>query len=311
MSKKTVVLLISILLIAALIVFFKFNEPNRKLVPAFDLDSLSVNKISIKTDSDTLILVKKEGNWFIQNLDYYPANKEKVADLFNHVFKAKRSKRILTRQSSKSEYYRVTDKTGTNLILFDQNNAPLLNVFFGTSDLYTFSCMRFADNSTVYEMEDSYSEFIFPRPETWRDPYIFRFEEPDLQKIIVSYSRNNYSILRDKEAWLYKDAAREFPVTMSNRSLFKIVNILKNLQTLKLEKKTDAIKSQYLHNEILRVKLNFTKQKSVELVCYQYDKDNAILEYYGNLHYVFFVPYDFVNRFTKSPENFEHYENTY
>lgn len=312
MSRKSIILITIIVLFSVVFIILKNKQPIQKTVKAFDIDSLQVNKFVITSVQDTLVLVKNNNHWVIANLENYPANLEKVTQLFSNIVNLQRSKKILSDNSEDLERYKLTPNSGTNIQIYSQDNLCLLDIFIGTSDLYTYSCMRKANESIVYELADNVSEFIFPKKDTWQDPYIFRYKEPDLMSIQVVASVNKYSLTRKDKDWIYKNESEEFPVYTSNRSLFKILNVLKSLKTFNIVRLTPEINKKYLNRCILKLTLTIKNSDNYVLSCYEYNDDDSIVIFSGNQEYAFFVPYDFVNRFTKSPQNFKDYsENTY
>lgn len=92
MKKNKLILLLILLLLIGLYFLLRTKQPQEKLLPVFDLDTLAINRIEIYDAQDTLKMVKQGNCWRL----IYPVNWEadslKIHSLFKDILTAKYSK---------------------------------------------------------------------------------------------------------------------------------------------------------------------------------------------------------------------------
>lgn len=288
--------------------FFKQNAPNQKTVNALEVDSLKVNMITIKFEADTLNIIKKDQIWVINDEDQDPINPKRINDFFRYVISAKRSVKLLSKDFKKHLLYNVVKERGIQICLYDSEEQILSDFIIGNGDFSSFSSLRFTNSDEVYELDSNISQYIYPMKSMWLDPVILHFNKDLLNSIEVESQRHQYSFTLENKRWIFRNNKEEFEVFTANRSFFKILNILSNVQsTYKIKFDSEEIKSKDI-KEIATIYLGFTDQTKQKIQVYTFDEENCVVIINDLKHY-YVLSYDFINRFTKSPENFKDYSD--
>ncbi|HOD53447.1 MAG TPA: DUF4340 domain-containing protein [Candidatus Cloacimonadota bacterium] len=312
MSKKTMMMLGFVLILLLIVLYFHFQQPVVKNMNVFDVDSLQVYHIEISSVIDTVLIEKINEKWILSESNGFPANPQKVSDIFHQVLKAKRSKKILSDDFKKQDDYQVSPETGIRIRLLDKNQQLVSDFYLGLSSFYTYSSLRFADSDLIYELDRNLSEYIFPSVQMWKDPVIIPIKSDSIKRISVNAGNNVYRLENREKSWYYKSETDSFNVFTSNRSLFKILNILQNLQSVTTFENTAENRNKFTNRQILKLDIELKSGQNYVLKTWVYDDENCLIETSANPSYFYLMHYDFANRFTKAKENFLDYsEQTY
>lgn len=308
MTHKTIKLIIVLLILIALYFVFLHRAPVQKTVKVLAIDSLQVSKISISYEIDTLRIAKINQRWVVDNEDQYSINPKKIEDFFQHVISMKRSTKLLTKDFKKHSRYNVLKELGINIILRDDQGSIIGDFIVGNGDFSSFSSLRFSDSNEVYELDSNISQYIFPNLSMWIDPVILHFKKEDLNSVKIESQRHQYTLKLENKKWMFHNNNEHFEVFTVNRSLFKILNILSNLQsTYILKSDSDEIVSRDM-KKIADIQLGFTDQSKQTISVFTFDEENCAISINDSSRY-YILNYDFINRFTKSPENFKDYSD--
>ncbi|MCB5250456.1 MAG: DUF4340 domain-containing protein [Candidatus Cloacimonadales bacterium] len=308
MSKKTLIMIVIAIVLLLLFIVFSAHEPIEKSIPAFSFDMSAIKQIEISADADTVQLKKINNKWMVTSINY-PANEDRVLLFIDNLLQSKRLVKPLTKDSFKHYEYRITDDTGTHIRLLGDNDYLIADFYLGISSFYAYSSLRFINEDAVYELDSNLSEFLYPNLQMWKDPYIVRLKPTDILELKVSSQRNNYHLKRTEKEWEYISKDETFLVYSSNRTLYKILNVLQYIQSTTTYENTEENMKQYAKRKIMDLDLTLKNGEEYSFSAYEYDKENCILSCSSNPNYLFILNYDFTNRFTRGADNFKDYSN--
>ena len=110
----------------------------------------------------------------------------------------------------------------------------------------------------------------------WKDPYIVRLKPTDILELKVSSQRNNYHLKRTEKEWEYISKDETFLVYSSNRTLYKILNVLQYIQSTTTYENTEENMKQYAKRKIMDLDLTLKNGEEYSFSAYEYDKENCI-----------------------------------
>ncbi|HOQ81230.1 MAG TPA: DUF4340 domain-containing protein [Candidatus Cloacimonadota bacterium] len=307
MSKKTIIMLSIVILLVILFLYFRFHDPTIRTQRVFTLDKASIYTIEITSELGEVSFAKKDSTWYLVSEDY-PANEEMIANLFESILNVNRSHKILTKDPLKHAEYQTTPETGTHIVFYDKKHIPIADFYLGFSHFYTFSSLRFAGENEVYELDSSIIGAVYPDHQQWRDPYIIRLNKDDITNIKVKSTFQDYQLKRIDKEWEYTSAEDTFTVYSSNRTLFKILNILQQLQSIQYLDNNEENQNKYKKDTIVKIEIVMKNGDVYNLIAYRYDEENCLL-YTSRPTFLYVVNYDFTNRFTRALDNFKDYSN--
>ena len=133
----------------------------------FTIDSLSVDKIEIKTPSFSLVLEKRGAEWFITQPINYKADQDFIGQII-HQIKNLEMKSIVSSKPEKQSVFQV-DQSGTQVKLYEKGIEKASFVLGKTAANYTESYVRKLNSDDVLLVEGTFS-YTFNRPvNDWRD----------------------------------------------------------------------------------------------------------------------------------------------
>ncbi len=313
MSKRNILLIACLLILVALFLVLSSRQPVQKTVKLFDFDSTKVFSFSIKDQQDSVYLEKNSSSeWFVKSSFNYPADPLMIEGFFKHIIMSERNKKILSEDQKKFVFYQVTPETATTLIVYNKNHEEISKVYFGLANMSSWSSARFENTTLVYEMEENVRQFIMPSVNIWQNKSITNFKSKDIKSIKINYRTFEYSLINHTDYWDYQDSEETFKVFNYNRPLFKIINMIDNFSISSISQDHDGQYALLFEKPILKLTFLLKNGQSELFELAQLDSNLCIMRNVNKKEFVYQIHIDFINRFTKSKENFKDYsEYTY
>jgi hypothetical protein len=227
MKKNTYILisLFSCLLIIAYLVLQKPGEQSASSAstgPVFKVDSLSVDKIEIKTPASSLVLEKRGVEWFLSKPVNYKADQAHVGQII-HQIKNLEVKNIVSSKPEKHSVFQV-DQTGTQVTVYEIGAEKASFVLGKMAGSYSESYARSMNSDDVFIVEGA-SSYLFDRPvKDWRDKTILTAPKENIKDIRYQYGDTTFTVTFSDSAWF---AGKE---KVQQSVIEAVVSSLSNLQ---------------------------------------------------------------------------------
>lgn len=249
MKKNTYVLigLFAVLLVIAFLVLQKPGEQSASSSSAgllFNIDSVSVDKIEVKSPSSSIVLEKQGAEWFVTKPINYRANQSNIGQII-HQIKILEIKSTVSSKPEKHNVFQV-DQTGTQIAVYEKGIEKASFILGKMAASYTESYARKLNSNDVMIVEGAYS-YNFNRPaKDWRDRTIFTMPKESIREIKYQYSDTVFNLIFKDSIWVIgKDKARQAIVdgilsTISNFQADDFVDSSLSLKIMAVMKVADV-----------------------------------------------------------------------
>jgi len=211
MKRNTFILagLFALLLIIAFLVLQKPGEQSANSASTglmFKIDSLSVDKVEIKTPSSSLVLEKRGVDWFVAQPVNYKADQANVGQIIHQV-KNLEIKNIVSSKPEKHSVFLV-DKAGTQVTVYEKGVEKASFILGKMAGSYSESYARKLNSDDVFIVEGA-SSYMFNRPvKDWRDKTILATPKESIKEVQYQYGDTTFNIaFRDSAWYVGKDKA--------------------------------------------------------------------------------------------------------
>lgn len=186
------------------------------------LDSSSVDQISIKSSSDSVLLKKLNGTWFIKNPISYKANNAAVTE-FLHTVKEMRIKSLASSNVDKQSLFKV-DSSGT-LVTISENGNHDFSFYVGkTGQSYNDTYVRMAESNNVMLVNAMLTYTVAKKVKDWRDKTIFAKPKESITEISYQYGDTTFTLVSSDHGWVIgKDS-------LQDKNVSGVISALSNFQ---------------------------------------------------------------------------------
>lgn len=299
---RNLILFIVLILLIGLVFFLRNREPKEKILRVMDADSTSVYKIEVFNAADTVIVIKKEDQWFLDYPDQFKANPDVLSYFFETVLRSTYSNMPMSEKADALERYGLNKEKALNIKLYGKNGKSLASCQFGNPGS-AYDYFRFENDNRIFQVKETIYSRLQPSIETWRSPSIIGFQWDQMSTIDVKHTKNSYTLTRMGMKWEYTDKREHFEIPEYNQTMSKILNSLQSLEAW-VYKKPSEIDTNLLNlNADILITLNDQKTHTIKFYAYQEEYlmtvDNDTTRYYV-------VIFDQVQRFTRHAEVFKY-----
>jgi hypothetical protein len=217
MTRNTILLsgLLVVLLVVAVLVMQKpgersiSGETGMTLAP---IDSLSVDKIELKTPASSIVLRKNGVEWYLQEPISYRADQSTVA-AFLHDSKSLEVKNVVSNKPEKHSVFQV-DSTGIEVKMFERGMEKNAFVVGKPTSSYAEMYVRRSGSNDVLIVSGA-SAYVFSRPvKDWRDKTIFTTSRDNIKEVRYQYGDTTFVLAFKDSAWtIGKDSTQETVVS--------------------------------------------------------------------------------------------------
>jgi hypothetical protein len=176
--------------------------------PLFTVDSLSVDKIEIKTPTSFLVLEKRGVEWFAAQPINYKADQANVCQII-HEIKNLEIKNIVSDKPEKHSVFQV-DQAGTQVTVYEKGVEKASFILGKMAASYSESYVRRVNSNDVFIVEGA-SGYMFGRPvKDWRDKTILTTPKESIKEVRYQYGDTTFNITFSDSAWFAgKDKAKQ------------------------------------------------------------------------------------------------------
>jgi hypothetical protein len=209
------------LLIIAFLVLQRQGEQSvsadgaQKLV---SIDSVAVDKVSIKSTVSSIVLEKQGGEWFIVEPSRYKAEMASLTNLV-HTIKELEIKSIVSSNPQKQSLFNV-DSNGTLVTVFE-NVKEKVSFYVGESgSSYAESYVRKKNEQNVLLVNAELNSLFSKSTKEWRDKSILSIPQESIKELTYQYGDTTFTLTQNNGAWLVgKDSAQSNVVSTVISSL--------------------------------------------------------------------------------------------
>ncbi len=204
--KKNTYILIGLFVVLLIVAFLVLQKPGEQSASSAStgfltvIDSVSVDKIEIKTPTLFLVLEKRGTEWYIAQPINYKANQTNVGQIIHQI----KNLEVKSTVSSKPEKHSVfqVDQTGTEVKVYEKGIEKTSLILGKMAASYTESYARRLNSNDVLLVEGAYS-YMFNRPvKDWRDKTIFTTPKESIKEVQYQYGDTIFSIAFKDSTWL-------------------------------------------------------------------------------------------------------------
>ncbi len=224
--KKNTYILIGLFVCLLIIAFLVLQKPGEQSVNSaiagslFTIDSLSVDKLEIKTPASSLLLEKRGVEWFVAKPINYKADQANVCQII-HQIKNLEIKNVVSDKPEKYSVFQV-DQTGTQVTVYEKGVEKASFILGKMAANYSESYARRLNSNDVLIIEGA-SNYMFGRPvKDWRDKTILTTPKESIKGVQYQYGDTTFNVTFSDSAWFVgKDKAQQSVVegiisTLSN-----------------------------------------------------------------------------------------------
>jgi hypothetical protein len=204
--KKNTYILIGLFVVLLVVAFLVLQKPGEQSASSAStglltgIDSVSVDKIEIKTPTFSLVLEKRGTEWYIAQPINYKANQTNVGQIIHQI----KNLEVKSTVSSKPEKHSVfqVDQTGTEVKVYEKGIEKTSFVLGKMAGGYTESYVRKLNSNDVLLVEGAYG-YMFSRPvKEWRDKTIFTTPKESIKEVQYQYGDTTFSMAFKDSTWL-------------------------------------------------------------------------------------------------------------
>jgi hypothetical protein len=203
--KRNTFILAGLFVLLLLIAFLVMQKPGEQSVNSaspgllLKVDSLSVDKIEIKTPASSLVLEKRGVEWFVAQPVNYKADQANVGQII-HQIKNLEIKNIVSSKPEKHSVFQV-DQTGTQVTVCEKGIEKASFILGKMAGSYSESYARRVNTNDVFIVEGA-SSYMFNRPvKDWRDKTILTVPKEGIKDIRYQYGDTTFNITLNDTAW--------------------------------------------------------------------------------------------------------------
>ena len=212
--KKNTYILIGLFVCLLVIAFLVLQKPGERSANSastgllFMIDSLSVDKLEIKTPASSLLLEKRGAEWFVAKPINYRADQANVCQII-HQIKNLEIKNIVSDKPEKQSVFQV-DQAGTQVIVYEKGVEKASFILGKMAENYSESYARRLNSNDVLIIEGA-SNYMFGRPvKDWRDKTILTMPKEGIKEVQYQYGDTTFNVTFSDSAWFAgKDKAQQ------------------------------------------------------------------------------------------------------
>ncbi|MCP3926990.1 MAG: DUF4340 domain-containing protein [Desulfobacterales bacterium] len=253
-SKEYIILLTIIAALSLYLLFSKVNQTNYSLPELEKIQVSDVDRIEIKKDKGSIILVKKDEFWFVGK-EKYKSDSSLVSKLLKNISDFK----LTTLISSNEDFgrYELDEKKRIEVIAY-RNDKILRSFQIGkTASSYSHTFVKVAKNSSVYHVEGNIRYDFDKKSDDFRDKLALTLNMNGIKKVEILYGTKKSvlakSVVKDTTDPKKKDATVEVWKDTKNKeikkaymdSFFSELKLLKCSEYIKDKAKKDFSNPDY------------------------------------------------------------------
>ena len=213
--KKNTLILIGLFVVLLIVAFLVLQKPGEQSVSSasagflFTIDSLSVDKIDIKTPTSSVVLEKHGAEWFVSQPINYKADQSNVEQLI-HQIKILEVKSTISDKPEKHGVFQVDSASGTQVTVYEKGIEKAAFILGKMAASYTESYARKVTSNEVMLVEGAYSHIFTRSVKEWRNKNIFTTPRENIKEIAYQYGDTTFMLYLKDSVWIVgKDKAKQ------------------------------------------------------------------------------------------------------
>jgi hypothetical protein len=203
--KKNLFILLGLFIVLLIAAFLVLQKPGEQSASSANsgflasIDSVSIDKIEIKTLLSLVVLEKRGAEWYLAQPINYKANQINVGQILHQL----KNLEVKSTVSSKPEKHTVfqVDKTGTEVKVYEKGIEKLSFILGKMATSYTESYVRKLNSNDVLLAEGA-SSYLFNRPvKEWREKTIYTAPKETIKEVRYQYGDTTFSMLLKDSTW--------------------------------------------------------------------------------------------------------------
>ena len=204
--KKTVYILSGTFVVLLLIAYVVMQKPGEQSAssassgPLCKIDSVSVDKIELKSPAADVVLEKRGAEWFVTQPINYRADQNNVGQLL-HQLKTMETKGVISSRPDKQKVFQV-DQSGTQVNVSEkgaEKAAFILGKMAGSYDEYY---ARRVNANDVLLVGGAYAYTFNRQVRDWRDRAIAAIPRESIKDIRYQYGDTVFTLLHKDSLWV-------------------------------------------------------------------------------------------------------------
>lgn len=234
--KKTLLILSSIFFALLIITFFVLQKPGEISSESassglvFEIDSISVDKMEIKSPSSSIIIEKQGTDWFVVQPIKYRADQNNVNQVI-HYIKNMENKGTISSNPDKHYVFKV-DKNGIQVTIFQKGTTSAGFVLGKMAGRYNEYYARKINSDEVILVGGVYSYLLDKPLKDWRDKEIFSCPKEMIREVSYKYENRFFTLKLQDSVW-YVDKEK------ANQNI--VDNIIQSLSALQADDFMDSV----------------------------------------------------------------------
>ena len=205
MKRNTIglIVLIVVLGVAAWLVTTKPGEQSALVEegrPLVTIDSIAIDKISIKISTGTVVLEKQGTDWFVTSPLKYKADQNSVGQVL-HQSKQLNVKSVVSSKPEKQAVFQV-DSTGTRVVLSQAGQERASFVVGKNSQSYSEQYVRLANSNDVTLVDGSFGYIFNKQLKEWRDKNIVTVPREQIKEIKYQFGDTTFTATFKDSSWM-------------------------------------------------------------------------------------------------------------
>ncbi|MCF6246603.1 MAG: DUF4340 domain-containing protein [Desulfobacula sp.] len=243
MKKEYLILIALILLLSAYLIFNKESTDHYTLPRIIEMTPDKITSIAISNKKDTVVLVKKNKQWFIEKENHL-ANSVAVDNIIDALNGLKLS--ALVSQKSDLKRYELDDEKKITVKVFE-GATPVFEFAMGkTAPTYNHTFIMLGNDTNVYHANGSFRSYFEKSKQDFRDKKVLEFKEKSIKRFTIKkdgLSKTFFAREENKDPavfWYSKDGLSVDKDAVSN--LLSVLSFLECKKFLNQNDKTNLKK---------------------------------------------------------------------
>ncbi len=219
------VIFIGLLGLLGILTYLERDRGKPDIAPFLDLDTGSLNSITLQTATETIVLQKQDAGWMLSEPISYPANPNHVTTLLDTISDLETDS-IISTNPDRQASMEVDDASGTKVTLA-AGSSTVAQFYVGkiTPD-YNHTYVRLADSDEIKTAKGTVQTIFKKTATDWRDKTVYKQDAATINKLTLTQADGSFTLNRDAAgSWIIE--GQEAPIDQT-----KVTTLLSTIGAL-------------------------------------------------------------------------------
>lgn len=213
MKKEYLILIAIILLLSAYLLFYNKETDHTVLPQISKIEAQNITGLDIERKSGVISLVKKDGNWFIKDINR-KADTRSVENMLDSLAKLKVSALVSTNKDLNR--YELDDAKKIHVSVI-QGQKTIFEFSMGkTAPSYNHTFVMLANDDNIYHANGSFRTYFEKSTADLRDKKVMEFKEKSLKSFTINRKGKTATFISEQKE--NDDKEKEPVITWSQKS---------------------------------------------------------------------------------------------